>query len=246
MTRPIPRRRFLGVAAATVTGAALTGACSGGGRSGVPDLRRTIGALPAAPTTTSTSTTLQVTPPGDAVDLLILRTASSIEHYAAGVYTQLAGGGLVTTTGIADAMRFFADHHSTHAAIFEGATGRAGGVPFTQANPALSHQVGAQLRAARTEADAVAIAYGVEALAAATYTAGAGQLTDPGLIPLVTGIGATEARHLAVLGTYLGALSAQPTTTPPYPSSGFLDATGAVVPGVGLEPGSRVGPQAGS
>jgi hypothetical protein len=213
----------------------VLGACSGGGRAGVPDLRRTIGASPATSTsTTAPTTTIDATPPDDAVDLLILRTASSIEHYAAGVYTQLAGGGLVTTTGISEAMRLFADHHSSHGGIFDGATGRAGGAAFTQANPVLSQLVETRLRAARTEADAVTIAYGVETLAAATFAAYASQLTDPGLVPLMTGIGATEARHLTVLGTYLGGLAGAARTAPPFPSTGFLDVTTAITPGVGL------------
>ena len=227
---PFPRRRFLGIAATVVLGA-----CSGSGHSGVPDLRRTIGASPATSTTTSApTTTIEATPPGSAVDLLILRTASSVEHYAAGVYTQLAGSGLVTTTGIDEAIRLFADHHSAHGAMFEGATGRAGGSAFTAANPVLSQLVQSRLRAARTEADALAIAYSVEALAAATFAANAAQLTDPDLVPLMTGIGATEARHLAVLGIYLGGLGMAATSSPPYPSSGFIDATAALTPGVGL------------
>jgi hypothetical protein len=224
------RRLFLGVAAT-----AVLGACSGSSHSGVPDLRRTIGASPATSTsTTAPTTTIDTTPPGDAVDLLILQTASSIEHYAAGVYTQLDGSGLVTTTGISDAMRMFADHHSAHGGIFEGATGRAGGTAFTQPNSVLSQLVQSRLRAARTEADAVTIAYGIETLAAATFAANAAQLTDPGLVPLMTGIGATEARHLAVLGTYLGGLAAGVAATAPYPSTGFLDLTAAFTPGVGL------------
>ena len=230
---PFPRRRFLGLAAT-----AALAACSGGGRSGVPDLRRTIGASPATSTsTTAPTTTIDAESPGDAVDLLILRTASSIEHYAAGVYTQLAGTGLVTTTGISDAMRMFADHHSAHGGIFDGATGRAGGAAFTQANLVLSQLVETRLRSARTEADAVDIAYGVEALAAATFGAYASELTDPGLVPLMTGIGATEARHLTVLGTYLGGLGGLgpgARATPPLPSTGFLDVTTAITPGVGL------------
>jgi hypothetical protein len=229
----LPRRRFL--SAAGLFAVAAVGACSGK-HAGVPDPRRTIGAAPAAPTTSSSSsTTLSTTPAGEAVDILILRTASSIEHYAAGVYTQLAGSGLVAASGISDAMRFFADHHSAHGSMFEGATGRAGGTPFTQANPELSQVVEARLHALRGEPDAVALAYSVEALAATTYAANAGQLTDPALVPLMTGIGAVEARHLAVLGTYLGGLTPAATTaTPPYPAGGFLGHSGALLPGVGL------------
>jgi len=213
---------------------AVLDACTGGG---APDPRRTIGAAPppASSIAPSSSTTLSTVAPGVAVDQLILRTASSIEHYAAGVYTRLAGTGLVTTTGISDAMRFFADHHSAHGAMFEGAMARSGGTPQGEVNAALSHPVEGQLAALRTEADAVALAYRVEAVAAATYAAYAAQVTDPALVPLVAGIGATEARHLAVLGTFLAGLLPPPTTaTPPYPAAGFLDVAAALAPGVGV------------
>jgi hypothetical protein len=230
---PVARRRFLGAALGLVGVAALD-ACSGG--RGAPDPRRTIGAAPGAPTTLPpTTTTSRTLPPEVAVDVVILRTASSIEHYAAGVYTRLAGTGLLTSSGITDAIRFFADHHSAHGAIFEGATARAGGTPFTQANPALSGPIESQLQALRTEADAVKLAYGVEALAAATYASNAAQMSDPALVPLIAGIGAVEGRHLAVLGTYLGGLlPAATSSTPPYPAAGFLGAGGALAPGVGV------------
>jgi len=51
----------------------------------------------------------------------------------------------------------------------------------------------------------------------------------------MAGIGAVEARHLAVLGTYLAGLApAAGTATPPYPAGGFLGVAGAILPGVGL------------
>jgi hypothetical protein len=229
---PVARRRFLG--ALGLVGVAALDACTGG--RGAPDPRRTIGAAPALPTTApTTTTTVSALPPEAGVDALILRTASSIEHYAAGVYTRLAGTGLLTSTGVSDAIRFFADHHSAHGAIFEGATARAGGTPSTRANATLSGPVEGRLQALRTEADAVMLAYGVEALAAATYAAYAGQIIDPGLVPLIAGIGAVEARHLAVLGTYLaGLVPAATATTPPYPPAGFLGVAGALAPGVGV------------
>jgi len=228
----VPRRRFLG--AVGLVGVVALDACTGG--RGGPDPRRTIGAVPGASTTVpATITTLSTVPPGAAVDVLILRTATSIEHYAAGVYTRLAGSGVLTTTGVSDAIRFFADHHSAHGSILEGATGRAGGIPFSQANPTLSRPVEARLQAVRTESDAVALAYGIEVLAASTYAANAAQMSDPGLVGLIVGIGAVEARHLAVLGTYLtGLLPASTAATPPYPAGGFLAATGALAPGVGV------------
>jgi len=172
---------------------------------------------------------------GPAADALILRTASSIEHFAAGVYTRLEGTQLVTSPGVLDAVRFFADHHSSHGAIFEAATTRAGGVPYTRANATLSGPVEDRLQAMRTEADAVALVYGIEAVAAATYAANAGLLSDPALVGLMAGIGAVEARHLTVLGAYLaGLVPASGAATPPYPPGGFLAAAGALAPGVGL------------
>ena len=80
MSGSVPRRRFLGVVG--LAGVAALDACSGGRRGG-PDPRRTIGAAPATPITApSTTTTLSALAPGNAVDVLILRTASSIEAYA--------------------------------------------------------------------------------------------------------------------------------------------------------------------
>jgi len=222
----LPRRRFL--AAAAVLGAGALEACNGHGPG------RTIGATPSPPTST-TSTTLADIAAGPAADVLILRTASSIEHFAAGVYTRLEGSRLITSPGVLDAVRFFADHHSAHGSIFEGATTKSGGVPYALANATLSAPVEARLQAMRTEADAVALAYGIEAVAAATYASSAGQLSDPGLVGLMAGVGAVEARHLAVLGTFLGGLApAAGSATPPYPAAGLLGVAGAILPGVGL------------
>ena len=224
----IPRRRFL--AAAVAVGAGVLDACNG--RS--PGPGRTIGAAPP-PSSSSTTTTLADIAPGPAADALILRTASSIEHFASGVYTRLEGSQLITSPGVLDAVRFFADHHSAHGSLFEGATRRAGGVPYTLANATLSGPVEDRLQAMRTEADAVVLAYGIEEVAAATYAATAGQLSDPGLVGLMAGIGAVEARHLAVLGAYLaGLVPAAGVATPPYPPGGFLGVSAALVPGVGL------------
>jgi len=222
----LPRRRFL--AAAALLGAGVLEACNGHGPG------RTIGAaLP--PPTTSTTTTLADIPPGPAADVLILQTASSIEHFASGVYTRLEGSQLITSPGVLDAVRFFADHHSAHGSLFGGATTRSGGVSYTLANATLSGPVEDRLQAMRTEADAVALAYGIEAVAAATYAFTAGQLSDPSLVGLMAGIGAVEGRHLAMLGTYLAGLSpAAGSATPPYPAAGFLGVAGAILPGVGL------------
>jgi hypothetical protein len=224
----VTRRALLG-AVATIGAGAVVDACTG---SHGP--ARTIGAAPAPTTTSSTTTTISAFPPGQGVDILVLQTASSIEHYAAGVYTRLAGSGLVTSPGVADAIRLFADHHSGHGGMFEGATRRAGGTPYTKANPALSAAAETRVEALRSEPDALALMYSIEQLAASTYASNATQVS-PGLAALFVAVGATEARHLTVLGTYVGSvIAAAGAPPPPYPVDGFFPVTGALTPGVGI------------
>jgi Ferritin-like domain len=223
------RRAFLAVLG--MAGAAGLDACTG---SHGP--ARTIGAAPVAPTTTAstTTTTSPPVPPGPAVDILVLQTASSIEHFAAGVYTRLAGTGVVMMPGVGDALRLFADHHTSHGGAFEGATGRAGGTPFTHANPALSATFEARIEALGTEADVLSLAYGIEQLAAATYASNAVEVST-GLAPVLVGVAAAEARHLTVLATFIGGvLAAAGGPAAAYPADGFFPGTGALSPGVGL------------
>ena len=227
-TRPVNPSRRAFLAALGAAGAVALDACSG---SHGPS--RTIGAAPVGTTSTSTTTTLAAVPPGPAVDILVLQTASSIEHYAAGVYTRLAGTGLVTSPGTSDALRLFADHHTNHGGMFEGATGRAGGTPYTKANRVLSADAESRVEALRTEADVLVLAYGIEQLAAATYTFNAAQVST-GLAPLLVGVASSEARHLTLLATYARGLAAATAAASPYPADGFFPVTGALAPGVGL------------
>jgi hypothetical protein len=223
----LSRRAFL--AALGAAGAAGLDACTH-----AHGPARTIGAVPVVTTTSSTSTTVSAPAPGPAVDVLVLQTASSIEHYAAGVYTRLEGMGLVTAPASSEALRLFADHHTNHGGMFEGATARAGGTPFTKANPVLSGDVETRVEALRTEADVLALAYSIEQFTAATYTANAAQVS-PGLAPLLVGVASAEARHVTLLATYLGGLfPAAGAPSPPYPADGFFPGTGALAPGVGI------------
>ncbi|HEY2427874.1 MAG TPA: ferritin-like domain-containing protein [Acidimicrobiales bacterium] len=226
----LPRRRFLAAGSALLLSGAVLGACGKHGR-GTATTTTT-----SPSTTTSTSTTFPtLRDPGHAVDVLMLRTASSLEHYAVGVYTEAAGLDVVTTGTVLDTMKYFADQHSEHASAFEGATGRAGGRPYTEPNKALSRLAAGQLAGLRSELDVLEFAYGVETLAAATYVASAGEFSDRDLNAVVTGIGAVEARHIAVLGMHLsGSLPVAGSRWPAYPADGLQPATGAVPAGLGL------------
>lgn len=209
----LDRRRFLSVGGMAVLGAAVLGACSDSHR---PE--------PGPAPTTTSSTAL----PDNSGDVRILRTASSLEHYMVGIYLEAAGGGLLKSAMAIDVVKAFADHHSQHAGAFEAATARIGGQPFTQANPVLSRLAAPRIAALRTETDVLRLAYELETTATATYYAATGTLAIRPVDATMTGVGAVEARHAAVLATMLG------PGTAPYRSDGFIVADGAITPGVGV------------
>jgi hypothetical protein len=229
----LSRRRFLEAGGAAVVVATLLAACDRTG--GLPKV--TVGAVPR-PTPTSTTTTSTTSPPpvdaATEADILVLSTASSIEHYAAGVYTEAAGLDVVSSPALISAMELFAAHHSQHASAFEAATQQAGGIPYTQPNPQLRLAAVHQLAAIRVEADVVRLVYLIEQVAAATYTASVGQFSDPSLNGAIMAVGAVEAKHMTVLA---GLASGPPGTVPsltPWPGGGFASTAGAMAPGTGL------------
>jgi hypothetical protein len=225
------RRRFLEAGGVALAAATLLAACDRTG--GLP--RVTVGATPRpAPTSTTTSTAPPPVGPATEVDILVLSTASSIEHYAAGVYTEAVGLDVVTSPALISAMELFAAHHSEHASAFEAATQQVGGIPYTQPNPELRLAAVHQLGAIRTEADVVRLVYLIEQVAAATYMASVGQFSDLSLNGAIMAVGAIEARHMTVLASLA---SNQPGLAPPlapWPVSGFASLAGAIAPGTGL------------
>ena len=246
---PLSRRRFLEASGAALVAATILAACDRAGA-----VRQvTLGAASGrpSPTLTSTSTTRPPVDPATEVDILVLSTASSIEHYAAGVYTEAVGLDVVRSRALISAMELFADHHSQHASAFEAATQQVGGIPYTQPNPALRLAALQQLAAIRTEPDVVRLVYFVEHVAAATYIASTGQFSQPSLNGTIMSVGAVEAMHMTVLaGLASGASGASETSgasdasgsrppgpaSPliPWPSSGFASVAGAIAPGSGL------------
>jgi len=228
LTGDLSRRRFLRVGGLSVLAASVVAACStsangAGHGSGRPE---------GGTTTTDLA--------GVASDIAVLRTASSLEHYVVGVYLTAAGAGLLKTPAVADTAKFFADQHSQHAGVLEEATRKAGGTPFTQANPVLTSMLAPRIRALKTEQDVVRLAYEVETMATATYEASAGTFADPTLNAVTLSVGGVEARHVAVLGMILsglvptGASITVESDAPPYPASGFQASEGAIPPGTGV------------
>lgn len=210
------RRRFLRVSGVTVVSAAVLAACgkddNDGGAGG-----------------TTTPTTKM------GLDLVILRTASSIERLAVDVYNTAISSGLVKTAAIGDAAKLFRDQHMEHAALFEGATTQKGGQAFTKANPAVLAQLDPTIKALKDEKGVVQLAYDLEKVAAATYFSTVGAFEDKALNKAAMSVGGVEARHVAILATVLQtAFTVPAATAAQYPSAGFQTKDGAVAAGTGV------------
>lgn len=132
-------------------------------------------------------------------DLVLVRTASSLEHLAVDIYDRASKSGLITTGAIADVAALFRAHHAEHAALFEAVTKQVGGEPFTTANPVLAKQIEPLFTALKSEADVVIFAHTVENLATDTYQSTVALFSTPKFRQAAMSVGAVEARHAALL-----------------------------------------------
>jgi len=202
---PSPSRRDLfKIGGASILGAALLAAC-GSDAADAPSA--TIGQATqpvdtAAPTTTAAATTTAAN-----MDLVLTRTAASLEKLAVDAYG--AAAGLITTPAVLAAATMFAWHHQMHLDALNGVLAGAGVKPITEMNQAVyAALVKPAVDAAKTEMDAVNIALSLEEAAAQTYVYACGTLSTPGLRSTIMTIGGVEARHAAVLR--MAALSQSP------------------------------------
>jgi rubrerythrin len=193
------RRQLFKFGGAAIIGAAVLAACgsddddagSGAGATTAPDAPATTG----APATTVPPAT---TTPGGSQDLILARTAASLEKLAVDTYG--AAAALLTTQAIKDAATLFAEHHQLHLDALNGAITSAGGQAVTTMNQAVYDAlVEPAVAAARTETDAVNLALQLEEAAAQTYVFAGGALSTPELRSTIMTIGGVEARHAAVL-----------------------------------------------
>ena len=153
-----------------------------------------------APTTAATTaeTTATTEAGGGNMDLVLAKTAASLEKLAIDVYGTAAG--LLTTKAILDAATMFAGHHQMHLDALNGVITGAGAKAVTEMNQAVFDAlVKPSLDKAKTEADAVMIALALEEAAAQTYAFAGGALSTPALRSTIMTIGGVEARHAAVL-----------------------------------------------
>jgi len=92
------------------------------------------------------------------------------------------------------------------------------------ANKGVLDLVTPQLTAAKTENDVVALAYGLENTAAATYIFALGVLGNEKAYDAVASVMPVEAQHAIVLGLVLGKTLDDKTFMPPFETAdGHLD-----------------------
>jgi hypothetical protein len=161
----------------------------------------------------------------DSMDVVILRTASSIEELAVAAYQIAIDSGLVTTPAVGDAAKLFQAQHVEHSQLFQAATKAAGGAPFAEANPAVLEALQPTIAALTDERGILMLALDLETAAAQTYQANVGAVTDLALNKALMSVGGVEARHAAVLAGVLG--------MDPVPRS-FGGADKAVAAGTGV------------
>jgi hypothetical protein len=140
-------------------------------------------------------------------DIVLLRTASSLEHSAVNAYQKVLDGNLLPAELVA-AAKLFQDHHREHASIFEKATKDAGGQAFTDPNPVIDKNIvavalDALSKSASANDDAVRFAHALESIAAGTYQSVVPTLTKPALRAAAMSVGGVEARHAAVIAKFV-------------------------------------------
>ncbi len=185
------RRQLLRTGGLTVSLGAIIAAC-GEDRAGGTDPGR-VGNAPA----------VEPLAEGDVDDIVLLRTAQSLEHTALDAYA--AARGLEVLSAAQDTIvQRFVDDHTGHSVALGGFITDAGGEEFACANPWVSRRVITPMLAALEASDdqlrdVLNIAYALEGLAAASYQSLVGSLTEPDLRKVIMQIGADENRHAATL-----------------------------------------------
>ena len=210
------RRRILQIGGMGIMGAAVLAAC------GSDDSGTSSATTAGAGTTMAPGTTAMA---GASSDVVLLRTASSLEELAVAAYQTAIDSGLVTTPAVGDAAKLFQAQHREHSALFQAATKTAGGQPFTMPNPVVLQMLQPTIAALKDQAGVLKLAYDLETAAAQTYQSAVGLVSDAKLNVALMSVGGVEARHAAVLASVL--------MQPPAPKA-FQTIEKAVAAGTGV------------
>jgi hypothetical protein len=142
-------------------------------------------------------------PEGEVDDLVLLRTAQSLEYTALDAYAEARGFGVMSAEQDTIVQRFV-DDHTGHSAALGGLITEAGGEEFACANPWLARRAMTPIFAAVDDSDdqlrdVLNIVSALENLLAASYQAFVGSLTSPDLRMKMMQTGADENRHAATM-----------------------------------------------
>ena len=195
----VGRRRFLALGGLTVASAAALSACGGSSSSG------SVARVGLAPVRTSL-------PEAVVNDVVLLRTAASLERSIAAAYADVIGNTELLAADYEDAaVRFRADHEANAEAIDDIVTG-LGGEPWPCGNPRVDLLVvGAMFTQIEgdeaagikpsddPQRDVLNMLHGLETMATQSHQSFVAQLSDPELRKAVITVGAQEARHAAYL-----------------------------------------------
>lgn len=146
-------------------------------------------------------------------DVVLLRTAASLEVSVASLYDSILGtDGLLSgdAARAAALLRRFRDDHLGHADAVNGLVRAAGGEAWTKPNPRIDDRYLVPALATVVEdgnpdaaLDAVMLALAAETLAGQTYQGVVGSLESAALRSAAIGVGQDEARHAVVLAQFL-------------------------------------------
>jgi hypothetical protein len=206
------RRRILVVGGFSVGLAAVVAACA-------PDKAKPqVPQAGVAPSTTAV-------PDENVNDVVLLRTASSLEHSVADAYAKVLALNVLPadTTAL---VRRFADQHSDRATFFEDLTTDNGGEAFTSGNvPFQTNVIDPALKAIADAGndtnDLNWFIYGLENVATGTMQSFVPLLRVPALRSAVMSVGGAEARTSAIAATLI------PTVTVVPPSAEDAEAAAA-------------------
>jgi hypothetical protein len=209
----LSRRELLRISALSIGGTAFLAAC--GAQGGVQSSSNiaSAGSVPELVAANS----------GDITDIVLLRTAASLEYNAIDTYNLAIEEGLLTGdyAKLGDAVKRFRDDHISHAAAINSLVVSLGGKSHDCANERIDRlYLQPALKLITTEdnedssRDVVALAHALENLAAQTYQGIVRLLTSPKLRGDAMRIAHDEARHAVVLAQVLnpGYAAVGPTT----------------------------------
>jgi hypothetical protein len=190
------RRQFLQIGGVTVLGAAVLAAC------GSDKKDTAVSGTSAGSAAGSTAASSSSSSGAGNMDLVLARTAASIEALAIAAYKAAGDSGKVTDKTVGAVATLFSDHHKQHMDALNGVIKGAGGEEVTEPNAAIKKALVDPVTGdpALDQAKIVKLAYDLETAASQTYTFASTQLSTPQLRSTLMTIGGIEKRHASIIG----------------------------------------------